>query len=53
MVNELDYNIVRSKLKLKSRYYTYFQTNDQGKRINSALPPSNGLSSTTIVLLQG
>ncbi len=48
----LDCDIVVSKFKLQSCYYIHFQTNSLGKGMNNP-PSSNGLNSTTTVLLQG
>ena len=45
VIDELSFNIVVSKFKLQSLYYVYFQT------MNPFIPTSNGLNSTTIVLL--
>ena len=49
----MDYGIVVSKFEFQSRYYVHFRTNTLGKGMNPLYPPSYGLNSTTIVLLEG
>ena len=51
VVKVLDCRIVESEFELQSRYYVHFRTNTIGKGMNNPYSPSNGLNSTTIVLL--
>ena len=57
MANVLDCNHKVSKFNLQLRYYIHFWVNTFGKGKKTSIlhcypPPSYGLSSTTIVLLQ-
>ena len=52
MVKKIDCKIVVSEFEFQSRYYVHFRTNILGKGMNPPYPPSYGLNSTTIVLLE-
>ena len=51
MVKAMDSGIVVSEFVLQSCYYVHFRANTLGKGMNSPYPTSNGLNSTTTVLL--
>ena len=53
MVKAMDGGIVVSEFELQSCYYVHFRANTLGKDMNPTYPPSYGLNSTTIVLLEG
>ena len=52
MDNVLDCDIKASKLKLQSRNYVRFLTNNLGKAVNPLIPTSYGLNRTITILLQ-
>ena len=53
VANVLDGNFVVSEFELQSHYYIHFRTNSLGERYEPPYTTSNGLYSTTTVLLQG
>ena len=53
VVNMLDCDTVVSEFEFQSRYNIHFQTNALSKGMNSHIPFSNRLNSTTTVLFQG
>ena len=51
MVKAIDCGIVVNEFVLQSRYYVHFRANIIGERYEPPYPPSDGLNSTTTVLL--